>query len=293
MENNMKIVGIVITAAICVIVLGSVLMPVFDDMTDNQVTFRNTGVAYMEKIGTDEAVNLFWDHTNPTYLKVNSENVPISTGVITVTTGYNWLLRYENNGVIYFSPNMNIVASVGQNSDIYLTLSNGTVSAYNSLDPSTVATSSYEEVYIISNDENAPYVMKNPNEQVYLSGSSPFYGSGVSVVDGEVRAYDITGTINEGATVYQFRGAPTTNTPLVIHSTQVSGYYNLFKFDKITFTANNADLTWNQIIVPSEVTVRESDGLTDGQVSILRAIPIMIIVAILLMVVGVVKSKEI
>ena len=289
---NTKIIAISLAAFIGIIVLGSVLMPIMKESTATEDTFVNDGIIGMNKYGTDESITLFWDHTKPTMVSINGVEVAAPQTNVTVSTGYDWLVRFSAGAITFFYTT-NVAASVADGTDLTVTMANGSVTATNTAATPVTVTTTYDGLFVIATGSDYDYVMKDPAKKVYLNGDSEIVGSGMSAVGGVGGfGYTITGSINDGLTVDQFRGTTTTNTEPVITSEEVSDHLDLYQFDKFTFKANDTDLTWNQVIVPHEVTAERAEHFTPGQIAIFDAIPIMIIAAILLGVVAlVIRSR--
>lgn len=281
--NAGKFSLILIGFLVGVLVLASFL-PVIGSVTATDKTFENEGIIKMDKIGTDTEVTIFWDHTDPTNITVNDSVIPIPnmSYVLTVTTGYDWVLRMQPNVITFFSP-INVSASVTDSTDLIVTLSNGTVTVTNTASTPQTTTSSYEEVYLVSDSPDAKYVMKSPTSNAYLKGDSLIIGSGMSTVGG-VGGYGYTGigTIDDGITVSQFRGPTTTNTNPILTYSSVDGYIDLYEFDKYQFVADDTTLTWNQVIVPASVTVELSNPPSSLMISLFNLLPLIAGVGLLL-----------
>lgn len=300
--NNMKILGIVIAAAVSIIVLGSVLMPVFNDVSDNSETFTNDGYVKLSLIDENTTASFSWDHTNPKVIVCNGVPVDMSAipedMQISVVGADSFVVRYENlagnlsrlicNGV----GGQMLIISSGEN-NATMSINNGVFSVDFG---SGVRTKTLNNGYYVN--ALGDYVLKFTDSPAYVSDdtlvlagiTSPSQSVSVAVFGiGTIRSMEITPTFQTGYTIKN----------IVINSEAVSGYDDLHKLSAITFkivddaTSEEYDATYSYFAVPVNVVVHESGTLTDGQLSLLRAIPVMIIIGILMMVVGVIRSKEI
>lgn len=311
--ENMKILGIVIAAAVSIIVLGSVLMPVFDDVTRNEDTFTNEGYYYMEHITAADTTTRTLAYTySPdtqtlTYTfngsVINTSGWPAS--VTLATDADAWVVRAGTSewiGLQVIGPNFN---SGGHNTrSTTITFSGGVAtSVVNVWNESTqtedvsTRTSTYEDLWIYS-PTATDYVMKKTNETAYINNDSQFLAVGVTELGVWNTVIKITGTIDSYTPVIMYPPeTPTTVTNKAVVAEAVNGYDNLYQLDKLTFTISDsttsADAIYSYFIVPAEVDGHIEKTLTSGQISILKAIPVMIIIGVLMMVLGVVRTKEI
>ena len=301
---EMKIVGITVTVLVSLVVLAGVLMPVLDDATAKEDTFTNDGFVRMTKYNDTDSVSFVWDHTNPAQVTINDEVVKLpysTTGasfVLTAGGNAEFLLRYTSfspttGQMSWFASWGGAHASTSDATDMTVEFNAGTATvSITGSDPFTATYTDY--LFMVSN--NGDYTMKKPTELAYLNGDSEVYGIGRTSVGGTGYSFVIVGTIDDGFTASVVQtGGPTLSTPEAAY-TESNDHKDLYNFDKITLVATKGgtdyDITYNQVIVPYEVTAERSVHFTDNQKALFAVIPVLIIVAILIGVVAlVIRSR--
>ncbi len=299
METKKLVAGI-IAAAISIIVLASVLIPVLDDATATNDTFKNEGWVHMKKYDTTAEITAFWDHTKPHQITVGSTDIELPIGapgaefVLTACGTATFLLRYSSTSettgaLLYNDVNGNLTASTAAGTDMTISISGGTITA--TVTGQTARTGTYTDYLFFVSDDTGGYVMKKPTVKAYLNEDSEVVGIGRTALGTNgTFSFVIEGNIEDGWTgsVYQTTG-PVLSDITGVYSV-VDSHLDLYSFDKITLTATISDtdypVTYNQVIVPYEVTAEKAQHLTDGMSAILNVIPIMIIIAVLLGVLG-------
>lgn len=289
--ENMKIPIMAITAAIVVIVIGSVLAPVISDATKTEDVYTNEGYFYLDRF-TDE-FSFKWDYDNPNVFTINDKNVNFTntSGLdMSVVLGDTFLIRYYGDRcAFFFEPYWgSSVEANAINKTLDVTLSNGTLTGTNGLD--TQSASSVTELYSIT--DNGPYIMKKTNESVYLKEDSQIFATG------------ITEDPNAGAyLIWHMDGTPADETGFhwpdefistitvsdeainITESATISGLYELstitFKAEESSETGANIDITASYFVVPAKVAMSVSNPLGSGTIAILTAIPTLVIIALL------------
>lgn len=289
---NNKIVAISIAAVIGIVVLGSVLMPILDDATATTDKFTNDGIIRMTKYDDTASISVFWDHTKPHQITVNSIDIELpyaSSGefVLTSAGSASFLIRYSSTSATtgacaYVDASNNVAATTAGGTDLTVTISAGSVSATNGTNTASGSYTGY--LFMVSQDGD--YVMKSATQLAYLNGDSEVYGIGRTKIGSPTYSIVIEGSINDGwtASVVQTSG-PTLSDVTGVYS-EVNDHLDLYSFDKITLIATASgtdyDVTYNQVIVPHEVSAERSVHFSGGQNAIFAAIPVMIILARLL-----------
>lgn len=301
--NNMKILGIVLAAAVSVIVLGSVLMPVFNETTETERTLTNEGYYRMSELNTSSSIVIDWEYQTPNQVKVNGTAISLaSVGVgrpVTLVGCENFIVRYVDNSTDVIIQNVAgplMAATVDTATNMHISISNGSMSV-------TVAdeTNNYQVVgRLFAINPNGNFSMKTADNTAYVNGDSEFILMGLTAMKIDTGVVGI-GTIDNGTTLKATYGTnvypDVTFRDVVIHKENTNGYTDVYSLEKVTFIATedggDYNVTYSYFIVPYQVTGSIEGSLTDGQISLLRAIPVMIIIGILMMVVGVIRSKEI
>lgn len=302
---NNKLITIVITLVVGIILAGSVLMPVLNDATKTTKTFTNEGLYRMAALeSTDSAdIEIKWEYTNPNQITVGDSAVALPTsGFATVVCGENWLVRYiAATGVsvqLFDGTTPGYIASVSGTNDMTITASSGSVTFDNG--SGTEVTSTYTTMYYA--DNNGEYTMIKANEKtVYLNDDSKIIGAGRTdnVFGTSSLTATFAGTIADGIAITPIGSVPSGYTvgDITVSDSAVNGYINLYDFDKFEFVVTAADsstvtVTYTQVIVPYQVTAELSEHLTSGQIALLSAIPVLVIVALLVVAVGVVARRN-
>ena len=294
MDN--KLITLVITLVVGVILAGSLLVPVLNDVTTTEKTFTNVGYFNVQEYSGDNIeYSASWDHTEPAQFTVNDEAIPI-TYTENVNTSIvldgNFFLRYfPNTGVtLYYGSQAIVEANTTNGYDMTLTYSDGTLTITNGTATREITV---ETFYSIAND--GPFVMKKGNVNAYMTEDSIIYGSGRTNVGTDVVGTLVSGTVDD-VDVTIWRGDATPR-DIVINATEVIGYIGLYSFDNVEFWVDDtkednptttAKITYSYVVVPAEVTAELSQHLSSGQNALLNAIPILVIVALVLAAVGMV-----
>lgn len=300
MENK-NILNIAIVLTIGVILTGALLGPVISDATKTTETLDNSGYFHMEKYTAEDELTMVWDPTTPKQLTVNDvayrPAVPINQ-FINLAIGDNWYVRYADGGANTFmqistGTFTTIEATQNSTSPITIECSNGTATITHD---TNVRTATYTEIYAISGD-SGEYVMKNSNEPVYMAGNTEFTALGITGLGTGRAVLKITGDVDNGANVEVIASEPTgaTTTNIVVNATPLTNYVG-YSLSTITFDIVSDGVeypaTYSYFIVPASVTLELSEHLTPGQISLMGAIPVMVIVALLMAAVGAIALRR-
>lgn len=142
-------------------------------------------------------------------------------------------------------------------------------------------------------DATGDFVMKDPlkNAKVLADTEMTIIRT-AQITSGYPAGVTATGTINDGMeySAYFYNTYAVTFADPEISATSVSGYVDLYDVDKSTVSATQngttSTVTTNTLIVPAEVTAEKSEHFTDGENAIFKAIPVMVIIAIVIGVAG-------
>ena len=266
-----KYVSVIVGVLVSALVLGA-FVPIFSDVTATEDDFENKGIYYMQN--PTEPMSVVY--SGDTDWVIDGE--PLNYTVLGATN------------IIVLDDNL-YVRNVGQvRGSVYtgwssaeLTIGNGTVTGTAIAGGnSTTINWTYTTAYIATNDENADYIMTNPNNNTYIKSDSDLIGLGLSTVkdaDGNnqfVTFSVVVDGIDNVSVTTQTDGI--TITDVVVNCEAVSGYIDLYKFTSVTFNAvwgeNTTPLTYNIIIAPSSVTAERSVHGDDAFNSVINIIPL-------------------
>ena len=295
METNKLVTGVV-AAAISIIVLAAVLMPVLDDATATSDTFTNEGYFYMDKYKTGDTFSLSWDRTNPTEITVNSDTLEFTNTsglALSIVLGEKFFLRIGTSNNLVFYGNGTYVTASETYPTITMTYSSDTITVTNT--NTTKIISGVDEFYCISADKG-DYVMKKSAATAYLnSGSeivadSDVYATGETYNGNNNIFWHLEGTIDDMSYPDVF------NTNFTVSNETINGKYSdshndlyelkNFQFTVTTNTSIVYNITASYFVVPAEVTAERSVHFDPATNGIIAVIPVLIIIAILLGVVA-------
>lgn len=314
--EKMNVLTLIITLVVGVILAGSLLAPVISDATKTTETFTNEGYYTMDKVATDANFSLTWDSTEPLVISINDDKIDLSDkGLVnnmsyTIFGGDNFVLRLRTNlnaTVCQYYGSQTVTpafmyADTATNSSMTAVVADGniTVSTTNPTYDTPASFTMTDKTYCINANDTGAYVMKKSNESAYIESNTD-----IIVLDGitTLAANDVgiyaDGTINGDLDATTFRGTATydvTFSDFVYTTENVSSAIDLVKLEKVVFTAtqNNTDytVTYSYFIVPTEVTAELANHLTPGQISLMGAIPVMVIVALLMVAVGAIAYRR-
>lgn len=293
--NTMKKIPImIVTLVIGFIMVTTAVIPLAADYSDAK-TFTNEGYFNMKKYGTDVDSVITWDHTAPRKVTVNDTiydlNTPVNTWV-DIVVGDDWFIRYAYGGSVSFMGfngagfTNQILASVGNGSDMSATLSAGTITVTvvsTGADP-VVKSTTYTEYYAISGDKGE-YVMKDSSIPAYMDGDSEIYAIGSTDVFSGSAIYKLTGTINDGVTVTPLKVAEgVTNGDATTNTEELQKFTDSYRLTSITFNAmkesESATITYTYFIVPYEVSLEnDNPPAYKGLVSVIPLMALVVLVA--------------
>ena len=304
---NNKLIPLVLTIVVGVILAGSVLVPVLNDATTTEKTFDNRAGALfqVEKFDETTEYSFEWVYTDPTHATVNNETVTLSAATVICATD-TFLIRYgQDNANGYY------LQSVGGGLGAYGSETNKTTLAISVSGDSLTATVSNEGSTPVTKTTtitegygivaNGSYVMKASNQVAYMHADSPIVAMGLTSLDGVwSNMFQIIGDVEE-VEVTQINPTPATYTVsnVEVNAESSTSYIDLYELQSITFDATLISddtkvhaCTYNYFIVPAEVTAELSEHLTPGQIALMGAIPVLVIVALLVVAVGAVARRN-
>lgn len=289
MEWNKLIIPIV-GITVSIICLATILMPVINDATATSDTFTNEGYFYVDSVTSDESITYLFENGA---LKINGETVPLPTGSqypdgLTIIYTEHICIRYDegymkvrgvaNHNCFY----LNVTATEGRITGTY---------QWTDGEPQPVNWT-YTEFVGMANETTNRIMCKSQPQ--YMKSDSYIETTGLVRLPNITGYYvvHISGTIADGITVNfynQGSGAAIdtiTASSIQTNTTAVAGYENLYKLNSITFTAsdgtNSDNVTFTIYTIPAAVTADRSMPLSNSEIGVLLAIPVMVILVILM-----------
>lgn len=294
---NMKIIGISLTVVVSIIVLAGVLMPILDDSTTTERIFKNVGY-YDMTYSESESATFEWNYLYPRTLTVNGDSVtlPEPSGTErTIICGDAFIITYSSNAngerLRFYDAEHAVTANVSGSSVLTLSCASG---SYTVTVGTTSYSGSYSELFYI--DTDGGYVMKDSNTPAYVSGDSKITIMDWTSVGSATVGVRVVGSIDDGLTYSTFRGEGYTFSNQNVVSSEDAEYKDLYSVGDISLTISDGSNTKNKVfsayIVPAEVTAEKAVHLSDNEISIINAIPIMVIIAILVGIVAAIISRR-
>lgn len=288
MDN--KIIGITLAVFVGVLLVGGVLLPVVDSATSTEKIFKNDGYYHMSKYETDTAITVEWNYTAPDKIVVNGVSYSIPTGGPYSVVASDVAIRSDGTTFCQvITEYQTSAAMVSESATLNVTFIDGTmtVTEFNNGESLTPYTKPYTSIYVI--DDSGPYVMKKSTESAYLTGDSEFFGCGITNIFGNNMMLNVSGSIDDGATVTQITTAnQLTYSDIVVNSQSVDKYNGLYEISDIVFTAsdgeNTQEVTYSYFIVPYKVAVSVDPPITGASSTLLATLPIIALLALISMV---------
>lgn len=299
-----------ISVVIGVVLFATVLIPIVDDATTTERTFTNDDYFItMDKIDSESSHIITWTQATNTKITVDGVDITPNWESVTIVAEENNLIRCSKvTGDNTYYLNMvgeDVPTGYGSRLDksVTVTIEGGviTFAGVTSADVNYSATSTFTTGYCInpSNEGDYQYIMKTPTSKAYVLGDSEIYGIGYSNVGGAWNnVFSISGTIDDGLDVILV-STPLDSDPTISNETTVytavSGYKDLYQFEKETFDAsyggNTYALTYSFVIVPSEVTAELSQHMSDTEIALTSIIPLLVVIGLVIGVVAVLGRR--
>ena len=324
MEFVNKITGYVLALVLGAILVGGLLIPTVQGMTETEKTFTNEGYYTMDAITEETARVIEWEKATPNILKIDGTDLDMSwtdqSKSYTLIGSEEMVLRYErgaNNtaglqlfsttaGATYISFHSNSSSDAGDK--VTVTLTAGTVTfVTNGTNPFNKTVSNIgTDAYVINPTNSGDYalVMKKADIPAHLNGESTIRFIGVSVTSGPngIALYGI-GSLDDGMTLSTIYTNTTVSdvsyTNLEAFDEAVDGYLNLYSLDKYTFTINYTDngtpktfdATYSYFLVPAEVTAEKSWHLDTTEIAMFGVISILGIIMLVVIAANAIRNK--
>ena len=305
-----NLLTLVVTLTVGIILAGSLLMPVLADATTTEKTLTNTGYYRMSE--TDQETVITWTpSTDPFTFVINGEPYT-TTGLDSVSGGFgaSYSIAFADDCILRFfyespsSQNLQYWASGYRGGVSTATLSGGYTATFtlNSSGVSfttdkpdaTISSYTHSGKYFVI-DPEGDFIMKNRNTAAYLhSTDSIYYGGGISgLAEGVISSLYLEGNIEEFDVTPMSTSCTVSNEAII--ATAVNEYVDLYSLEKLTFTTTytplngdptDTDQTYSYFAVPYQVTAELSQHLDAGEIALMNALPVLVIIGLVLAGVG-------
>lgn len=305
-----KIPVLVVALVIGIVLVTSAVVPLASDYSEAK-TFKNEGYYTMDKVAADADFVLTFNYGS-SIIDVDGKTMDMSTAGFTAGKAYtimgadNFVLRmaWGNNPYLqYFgdqSVSPNFITAVTAGSKITVTVSDGSV-VFASTDasyPNSATLTLSENTYCINPEGKGDYTMKKADGIAYIVEDTD-----IIILDGisNLAANDVgiyaEGTIDTNLEASTFRGTGTydvTFGDFVYTTSDVSGYIDLVKLEKVDFTATqnstDYDVSYSYFIVPSEVSADPDNPA--AYKNLVKVVPLMAFIMLVVAAAGMVYLKN-
>jgi len=293
--EKMNALTLIITLVVGVILTGALLGPVINDATTTEHKIINTGAYNLTD--NDDDYTISYDPTGK--FVIGDKEIPFDTlpaDAITIASAKDMLLRFQNWAAQSYNlwlfidgKSPFVIASSSSPSAVEVTFDDGALTTNTTIEETYT---SDDSVRIFNPDGKYTMTIYNQPATV-LKDTTVIVGNGTTQVNAWTNRFYIEGTA-EDIEVTPATGITVSN--VTVNTTEISQYKDAVKLNSITFTAtdgtNTVDATYNRVIVPIEIDAELSQHLTPGQISLVGAIPVMVIVALLMAAVGAIALRR-
>lgn len=308
---NTKLITIALTLVVGIILAGSVLMPVLNSATEKERTFTNQGYFTYDAVNENTDLTIDFDPATPGVITIGEKTVtmPEENGNWTICGSENFTVRYvktaSSTNLQCYGSNGYIAGDPSATTTVLHVDVDATEMTFERNTSTTKTYSMGTHGFVINTDGNGALMLKYANEKAYVLGDSEVYLCGTTFVTGSgtndfvgVFGY---GSLDDGLTMNAFYGTGGGQNTISFGDVTatyeaVNGFNDLYQVDKFEFplTQNSATVTatYSYFVVPTEVTAERTAHLTDGQIALMGAIPVLVIVALLVVAVGVVARRN-
>jgi hypothetical protein len=269
-------------------------MPVLDSATTTHRIITNEGAYNLSD--SDDNYTVIYDPAGKYILgdkEILFSDLPADS--ITIASTKEYLLRMQNfsgqsHNLWLFSVYGDhvIIANDQRDSPLTINFDNGTLTY--ATDSKTYT--SDENVRILNPDGKYTMTMANAPATI-LKDTTIIVGDGTTTVNQWYNRFYIEGTV-ENINVTPTEGITVSN--IQVNTTPNDEYKEAVTLNSITFDAtdgtNTIDATYNRVIVPIEIDAELTQHLTSGQIALMGAIPVMVIVALLMAAVGAIALRR-
>ncbi len=288
--EKMNALTLIITLVVGVILTGALLGPVINDATKTTDTFENERAFYVTNVAP--------------YTMTYADGVLTVNDVVTTletTTEYSLVFSdafaVRNYGgsvaklvtladITNVSASGSFLTSLEIDEDLHATLTR------DSSGTPTVSEFDLEYFWGIS-PTKTDYVMTTGAKPIYVNGDDSVFTTGRTNVTAWSNTFEVKGSVDDGASAIVIRpptGITVTDVSVVYEEI---GNHDGYAIEEISFKANDTNVTYNRMVAPESVTMDiTKPTFDDGERTIIAAIPIMVIVALLMLAVGAIAYRR-
>ena len=304
-----NLLTLVVTLTVGIILAGSLLMPVLADATTTKRTFTNDGAFYVEVDPSDTYTIKYDKATESGIVYINDDvlDVDFSTGY-TIFAIDNAILRLQSNDyTLQYKGDGNYITGLIK---VDLTISNGAVTGKYQIGANpgvdvTWPTTTYTTAFVASPTPQE-YVMTEYNSDTKINNDDNIIAFGQTYLstseDPKWALINITGNIKDGVTVDVLDSTTgdaltgATVADLSVNATKADGYKTLYDLTSITFNVTydgaTTAVTYSAYVVPATVTAELSQHLDAGEIALLNALPVIVIIGLVLAGVGAIFMRN-
>lgn len=299
-----KFVGLLVFGLVGILVVAAFL-PMITEISSPNDTFTNDEYFItMDKVTSDDTDThtIEWSGTDKTKIVVDGVDVYPTWESITIFAEEDNLLRCTKASAGYYLNFVGATQPIGYGSindqSVTVTIQNGTITFAGVTSASTLysTSSTFDTAYIINetNEGDYSFIMKTPSAKAYVKGDSEIYGIGYSSIGGVWQnIFSISGTIDDGIDVSLVSTTLDTD-PVISNETTVSstvtGYIDLYQFEKETFTATYngtpTNLTYSYVIVPASVVAEKTVHADSTLSTVINLLPLIAVIGLFVFLVG-------
>ena len=301
MDFMNRIIGLVVALVVGGVIVGGLLIPSIEAMTETEKTLVNEGYYRMSEIISETDTTIEWDYTNPTVMSINGTeyavNFPIGKEVSIVGTD-SMIIRMYHPNTNYYTVQCyckdGFIAAL--NSNMTITISNDTVTAFNG---TSTKTETITQGYYI--DPNGNWIMKDSDKGAFIhTTDSVMILAGITYYSGlGDTGIFATGTITDGL---DFTYVPTSSAAhtvifgdVTFNYSEASSYKNLVSLNSCVFDLTIDDTlktaTYSYFIVPYEITAELSQHMTAMEIAMIGVISLLGIVILVVVAANGIKNK--
>lgn len=311
MEFANKITGYVLALVLGAILVGGLLIPTVQGMTETDSTFENKGIFNAKTIDESTEMTLTFDPmTDPNIITVDGvdidmSNTPTTYGSVTVVFTDDWFARYvvANGALAIYKCGTSSSAAIGGASvsnelTLNITISGG--SATITFGETTLNYSVAGDGLAICSDKG-DYVIKTTTDIAYVNSDSTVYGVGRTdraLGPGTSSSFNamVKASVDDGVTPIEYSPQYTWNDNRTVNATENSSYIDLYELTGFTFNLVDNDsvehaVNYNQIFVPATVTAEKSWHLDTTEIAMFGVISILGIVALVIVAANGIRNK--
>lgn len=298
-----NILTLVLVLTVGVILAGSLLEPIVNDATTTEKTFTNVGRYYVStEVDDDVTITMDYDIDGSTRTwYIDDEQLiyePTTTGpeyaqVTTVVGADNLLFRTDGRA-------RGLASTTGSN-DYSLTVTNENITYGGVVSHAPLFVASTKPTdYVLYNNINAPALIKGDSVLIACGYTGVIVSEAVDDTPAVSTnlVISFSGSVKDGFEITTFDSNYTfTVDNVVVNATAHEGYVDLYDFTSVEFDVISENdvathCTYSVLAVPASVTAEYAQHLDGGSVALIKALPILVIIALVVAAVGAIAIKN-